>query len=326
MSTQTTISKFVTENAGPNALAFLATSPAAQAKYEASEPYRFGIDCLDHPGSREALPQLLEDQAFGNAAIFSLGSTELQSRLFGVQIVDPALQHPENEIVWSDEVLAQIQGAPSWTAKSALMKRLVVEAYLAKVKKGQDPYTGVSIKLRLTGIMNDSRQMTPQGGPKGQDLADGFGWLAGHRSPTLNIGTEQVAAGLFTESEYRGLHHYASLLALLTTIEGENAAYSAGNNSSLRQYLAAGPKATIQFQLVHRPKSQRPEDEGLFVPGLMDVAFSGFNVLGVFSGGAVESPRAVTAAPTVEIDAPFPAFTSATPAEEALATPAGIPF
>jgi hypothetical protein len=320
---------FAQNHAQPRALAFLTAEPgvaAKLAKYEADPTYRFVIDTQDRPFSRQALPRELERQAFGPQTMFALDADQLATRHFGVQIVDPNLKYPEFEIIWSDAQLAEIANAPSWAIKSAAMKRLIVDDYTTRVAAGENPYLGVEIKLRLTGIMNtETREMTPQGGGKGQNLPDGEGWLLGHRTPTLKINPENFG-GLFTEPEFRNLHHYASLMSLLRTIEGDNnAAYREGDNSTLRQYLsAARPNAQVQFQLDFRPKSQKPEDAGLYVPGLKDVKWEGFSVLGVFAGGASETPTGVVEIPTVDIEAPFPDFEvySATPADEALATPA----
>jgi len=287
-------------------------------------PYQFLVNCLDHPGARKALPRVFERQASvpnergEYQTAFSLGD-EISNREFGLQIVDPALAYPEDGIIWTDEELARIQSSHNWAAKIALMKGLVVQNYQHR------EYRGVELKIRLSGIMDlATREMVPQGGPKNQSLPPGQDWLSGHRSPTLTVGPEAVDNGLFTVAEYRRLHYYASLIALLCEIEGDsNAAYAAGGNSSLRQYLVPGPNAKFQFQLDFRP-SQRAEDAGQYVPGITDVAWTGLRILGVFAGGAVETPKAVQALTTVAIEAPLPNFDEdTTPAGEALAAPFG---
>ena len=317
-----------TIQAGTKAQAFLLQGPysdAKLAKYKASPTYRFLVDCLDHPGAREALPRLFERQASEPnergeyQTVFSLGE-EIHNRLFGLQIVDPRLVYPEDEIIWTDEQLAKIQTSPSWAAKNALMKGLVVQNY----RDGN--YRGVEFKIRLSGIMDvATREMVPQGGPKNQSLPAGQDWLSGHRSPTLTVGPEAINDGLFTEIEYRMLHYYASLMSLLTEIEGDsNAAYNP-TNSSLRQYLVPGPNAKFQFQLDFRPKSQKAEDAGQYVPGIAEVAWAGFKILGVFAGGAVETPKALQPLAPVGIDAPIPDFgqdTNTAPTGGALATTA----
>lgn len=320
--------KFAQNHAQPKALAFLLSEPGAAiklAKYEADPTYRFVIDTQDHPFSRQALPRELERQAFGPQTMFALNADQLSTRQFGVQIVDPNLKHPEFEIVWSNAQLGEIAAAPNWTIKSSTMKRLIVDDYTNRVAQGENPYLGVEIKLRLTGIMNhETREMTPQGGGKGQNLPPSEGWLLGHRTPTLNILPENFG-GLFTETEFRNLHHYASLMNLLRTIEGDsNAAYKEGEYSTLRQYLSTTrPNAQVQFQLDFRPKSQnKPEDAGLYVPGLKDVKWEGFSVLGVFAGGASETPTGVVEIPTVDIEAPFPEFEVYSTPDEGLTTPA----
>jgi len=311
--------------AGPNAQEFLLRGPESSAKinkYQVSKPYRFMVDCLDHPGTREALPRVFERQA-SVQPIFSLGD-ELHNREFGLQIVDPTLVYPEDEITWTDEELSRIQTSPSWTAKIALMKGLVVKRYQHR------QYRGVEVKIRLSGIMDlATREMVPQRGPKNQSLPVGQDWLSGHRSPTLTVGPQAVDEGLFTESEYRMLHYYASLIALLCEIEGDsNAAYASGGNSSLRQYLVPEANARFQFQLDFRPKSQKAEDAGQYVPGITEVAWTNLRILGVFAGGAVETPKAVQPHTPVAIDAPIPDFgdedTNTTPTGGALATTGGI--
>lgn len=306
--------------AGTNAQAFLQTGPDTEAKttkYQASAPYRWLIDSLDHPGARQALPRLLERQT-ATQSCFSLGE-ELRNREFGLQIVDPALVYREDEITWTDDELAEIQASPNWAVKIALMKGLVVKKYQHR------DYRGVEFKIRLSGIINlATREMVPQGGGKNQSLPVGQDWLSGHRSPTLTVGHQAVAEGLVTESEYRMLHYYASLISLLCEVEGDsNAAYAAGGNSSLRQYLVPGANAVFQFQLDFRPRSQKPADVGQYVPGITDVAWEGLRILGVFAGGPTETPKAVQPHTPVAIEAPLPDFDAdTTPAEEALATPA----
>lgn len=325
MTTTTT----ATAQAGTLAQAFLLEGPqssAKMAKYEALRPYRFLVDCLDHPGARLALPRVFERQAsVPNARgeyqpVFSLGE-ELRNREFGLQIVDPALVYPEDEITWTDDQLSKIQTSPNWAAKIALMKGLVVKNYQHR------NHRGVEFKIRLSGIMDlATREMVPQGGGKNQSLPAGQDWLSGHRSPTLTVGHQAVDAGLFTESEYRMLHYYASLISLLCEIEGDsNAAYAAGGNSSLRQYLVPEAGAKFQFQLDFRPRSQKAEDAGQFVPGITDVAWEKLRILGVFAGGTVETPKAVQPHTPVAIEAPLPDFDAyeTTPDDEALATPAG---
>jgi hypothetical protein len=286
-----------------------ATAAATQAQAVAawckrSQPYAFFVkEVAKDENLARCVPACFKAQAQKGASCFSLSSEDITQRRFSIVINDPTLMQPEMGMLLDDETKASFSELPlSATApgnRYAYLQAKVLEHYKQAFQAGNNPYTGVKLKLHLSAIMDSQGKMVIQV-PGAKELPEGTGWLKGFKSATLLVGPEYVEQGLFSLEEYHGLHEYATLAGLITQLDGTR--YSSVN-AKQRQYLTPKPgvEATFQFQMVPRlnPTSN------VYVPGLADIRWFGFMVVGLNSGGlAQETARPATTAPQETADLP----------------------
>ena len=310
------------------------TDAAAQAAADAqaaaiavwckrSQPFSFFVNqAAKDENLAGCIPAQFKAQAQTGAACFSLSSEDVTERRFSLIINDPVLLHPETGMVMSDEIASRFSDLPISATEPnnryAYLQGKVLEHYRQAIQNGSDPYTGVKLKLHLSGIMDrTTNEMVPQ--VRGvTNMPANAGWLSGFKSTTLIVGPQYVTDQLFSEEEYRSLHEYATLWDLISQLEGT--AYKTGGPSKQRQYLTPKPgtEATFQFQL----ESRLDPNKGVLVPGMTSICWSGFMVIGLNSGGlAQETARPAIAVPQETADMPdVPALplptTPVTPAED----------
>lgn len=301
-----------------------AQAAAIAAWCERSKPYAFfAKEAANDENLARCIPALFKAQAQKGAPYFSLSSEDITERRFSISINDPVLLHPETGMVLSNEIASHFGELPmNATAPNnryTYLQSKVLEHYRQALQSGSDPYTGVKLKLHLSGIMDrTTNEMVPQ--MRGvTDMPAGAGWLSGFKSATLVVGRQYVADQLFSEEEYRSLHEYATLWDLISQLEGS--VYKKGGTAKQRQYLTPKPgvEATFQFQV----ESRLDPNKKVQVPGMINVAWSGFTVLGKFSGGlAQETARPAIVVPQETTDMPdvpplpLPTTPVAIPAED----------
>jgi hypothetical protein len=205
-----------------------------------------------------------------------------------IRVEDPVLDYASDLPVITDEELRAAFAKdpdPSQTLEHlTVLKALITER--------MENFRGVSIKLRLVGIMNgNTGELQRMQRTNSGTLMAPMGWVTGHRSNTVQFRPQGIE-GIIPESTLRSMHHLAALVYYIGKYYNEpNTFYQSSVYSGSHQFLTPeSPSAELKFKLTVR-QNPRSNDAAI---GLLDPMISGFCGLGIFCGGGqrVEAARA----------------------------------
>jgi hypothetical protein len=141
----------------------------------------------------------------------------------------------------------------------------------------------VSVKVRLSGVMNPDGSMQPA--TTGKTLTKGQQWIKGLRSLPIEFSQESVDNGVISQSDFESLIRYAELWEEYEEDFGRGCMYTTEHSSKRLWVVAANPDGIVTFDMVLRlnPQTKKP------AVGLSNVAWADCKLIGSTVGVAKQA-------------------------------------
>jgi hypothetical protein len=245
----------------------------------------------------------LTEQAYNRPFVDSsiLGDNQIR-----VALEDPKLLYNEDiPSFFNEEFILEFLSRGEDDKKYMELMRTIPEHF--------DSFRGVTVKLHLTGILDDEGELVPQESNKKGSLPMGQSWLSGLRSNQLRLDEKAVEHELITLADYKALHYYAAFAHVLISAEGDRALYNKSHTNRRIWFAPANKQARVEFDFISRNTPGTLEE----AVGLTEISWANVRGLGIFCG---------TNSQITDVSAPVGGRANAPrPALPLRAKPAGVP-